>query len=129
MSATKPARLGPRGSALWDELIDGRSPDASQVMLIGEACRVADRLERLDAVLLGKGRVWIEIATDVRDDDKVAVVVDSVLGEARQQQTVLRQLLVTLGAGKLAASRKGRSALDEVAARRTARRSAAAAGE
>jgi len=85
--------LAARGQRLWEAyrlLVDGERG----LVLLEEACRVADRLDRLDALLRGEQAEWFRLARDNADDLEVRV--DSGLTEARQQQLVLRQLIVSL---------------------------------
>jgi hypothetical protein len=86
---------------LWADLTAARSFDAAGELLVGEACRVADRLERLDRLLRGDVGDWAQVI-DVRGT--VVLVIDSALSEARQQQNALRQLFATLGLAKAEAS-------------------------
>jgi hypothetical protein len=117
-------RLGRRGRWLWGELAEKANPAPSERVLIEEACRLVDRLDRLDAISNGKDRAWLVV--EVSDDGtEVTVVVDKVLSEARQQQLALKQILGELrqasAGGKQGASRDGGSIVDQLAARRTAR--------
>lgn len=103
-AATKPrqpANLGPRGKRLWKGITDAIDLDAVQVEIATEACRMADRLDGLDEIIRGKGvlqlmhfRNVFELDTD--DRRYVVMTVDSVLGEARQQENVFKQLLASL---------------------------------
>jgi hypothetical protein len=99
----KPANLGVRADALWSALVKPTSSIADKV-LIGEACRLADRLDTYDA----------QIASDPEAD---------VAAEARLAAATLARLLAQLQpAAKSApqANPKG-TFKDEVAARRAAR--------
>ena len=97
-----PADLGARGKALWQSL--GRSEFDADGVLALEACRAADRLDELDRVIAGEGVLnLMRFRTVVGGDEPVVVVkFDSALGEARQQQNALRQMLITLGIGQAA---------------------------
>lgn len=84
--------LGPRGTALHRQLhTDGHAFDPLTEELVLEACRLADRLERLDRIANGEAQEWV----DFRDqrDGTVVVWVDSVLGEARHTAVALKQLV------------------------------------
>ena len=131
-----PKGLGERGAALWKSL-DVKAGTAAGALAL-EACRAADRLDELDRVIQGKGvldlmRFRLEV-DDVIEDPRATVKVsfDSVLGEARQQQGNLRQMLVSLAAMKdpsAAAPAKPEpaapaSAVDEFTSRRRRRESA-----
>lgn len=103
-----PDGLGKRGKALWKSL--GFEADSAHGVMALEAARAADRLDELDSIIQGKGVLELmQFRVPHAVDDQGAVTVevkfDNVLGEARQQQNVLRQLLVTLTAA--AESAKG----------------------
>lgn len=128
------SKFGPRGQELYDALAKGA--DAATKALAEEAARIADRLDELDRVIAGKGVLQLmrfRLASLDFDDPEATVEVkfDNVLGEARQQANVLRQMLVTLGVGAKQNSGAGPSeqkgsALDELNARRAAREAGAA---
>lgn len=90
--------LGPRGSRLWEAyslLVDGQRG----LVLLEEAARIADRLDRLDALLIGDTDVWFRLVHNTRTED-YEIKVDGALVEARQQASVLRQLIASLPLGK-----------------------------
>lgn len=100
-----PVGLGARGRRLWRELATAATPPAQRV-LMEEACRIADRLERLDALLREHPEAW------------------EALREARQQAGALRQLVAEIrqsGVGVQSGPAKGGSSRDDLAARRKAR--------
>lgn len=74
-------------------LTDPGDPPSLTVLVV-EAGRIVDRLDDLDAVLSGDVDTWLTIA-EGRDGD-INLRVDSALTEARQQASVLRQLLVEI---------------------------------
>jgi hypothetical protein len=80
---------GRRGAKLWAAWSDDLPP--GHLILLDEACRMADRLDRLDE-LLGQRKSWARFETD--DGGRVVVVVDSVLAESRQLATALKALLL-----------------------------------
>jgi hypothetical protein len=80
---------------MWDQLVTDDDP-IEVVVLVEEICRTADRLDRLDAIVNGRDRAWLTLEVD--DVGEVTVVVDKVLGEARQQQTTFKALLSELRA-------------------------------
>jgi len=123
------ASLGEAGSALHQALIRGREFDPGAHVLLLEACRTADRLDRLDKFLRGEEREWISVEKKFYgSESKTEIVIDEALAEARQQANVLRQLITTLGLGKVSAAKAaGRSALDQLADRRASRQPKAAA--
>lgn len=84
-----------RGRRLW-EAYEGRVDGDRGLVLLEEACRTADRLDRLDALLSGDVRAWLTLAEDKRDEGTLIVKVDGVLAEARQQQGILHRILTSL---------------------------------
>lgn len=57
-----PSTLGPGGRALWDDtMADYEELDSRQQVLLLEACRMKDRLDRLDALLRGDVEVWLKL--------------------------------------------------------------------
>ena len=88
-------RLAARGRRLWRALTAGPRPEPETMILIEEACRIADRLDRLDAFLSGESDRWATFQVD-DDSARVTVVIDRALAEARQQQVALKQLLAEL---------------------------------
>lgn len=91
VDAARGASYGERGRRLWDahaDQIDGERG----LVLLEEACRIADRLDGLARILGGRTEL-----IEIRVDEGIAVfVVDAALVEARQQATVLRQLVAAL---------------------------------
>ena len=98
-----PKGLGPRGRRLWRQVNGDSELDPGQVVILEEACRMADRLDELDSIIQGKGVLRLmqfRLEDVLEDDDEKRTVVEvkfnSVLAEARQQQNVLKQLIVSL---------------------------------
>jgi hypothetical protein len=86
--------LGPRGLRLWLSLSD-RVDGERGLVLLEEACRTADRLDRLDSLLSGDTESWARIE-DTRDGMPSELIIDSALSEARQQGAALLRLLTSL---------------------------------
>lgn len=120
---TPPDWLRARGLELWTEVTQAHDLNTSALMLLGEACRTADRLERLAGALASRSTMWFELGDlDQATELGVPIVVNGMIGEARQLQTTLRQTLNTLGVIKVDAAEKvAKSPLDELAARRKKR--------
>lgn len=98
MGARKaPAGLGPRGTALWRDVTKGYSLDdkPAELVILEEACRTADRLEKLDELLRGDADTWAKLVHGTQTND-YELKIDGALCEARQQATVLKQLLAAL---------------------------------
>lgn len=87
------SRYGPRGQALHDALAGEDWLGALQRQLLDEACRLADRLDRLDAALESKG-TWLRY--EATDGGDVVITIDSVLSETRQQAMAFRSLIAEL---------------------------------
>lgn len=87
-------RFKVRGQRLWDAHHDGL--DQKGLVMLEEACRIADRLDELDRILTGDRKLWLYLV-DGRDGS-IEVRVDGALVEARQQANVLRQILAGLPA-------------------------------
>lgn len=85
---------GPRGQELWDALASADLGPAHR-LLLDETCRMADRLDRLDASLENKN-TWLRF--EAADGGSVVVVVDGVLAEYRQQVATLRSLVAEIRA-------------------------------
>lgn len=81
------------GQLLVEDLTEKNDPYRVTVMII-EAGRIADRLEKLDAVVAGEQNAWLRLC-EGRDGD-LEVRVDNALAEARQQATILRHLIVEI---------------------------------
>jgi hypothetical protein len=127
--------LGPRGSRLYREMTAGPKLGPAQMVLLEEACRLADRLDTLDRFLSGDSRTWLRFFVDDTGTE-VTVTIDNVLSEARQQAVALKQLLSELrqataakpgtpAAGKTTAKGAG---IADLTARIAAARRADAAG-
>jgi hypothetical protein len=82
--------------ALWNAVAGQYTLAAPELELLAEACRCADRLERLDRMLCDEAASWVDTEKMRRDDTEFRVTIDSMLSEARQQQTVLKQLVASL---------------------------------
>ena len=67
----------------------------SDAVLLDEACRLIDRLDRFDDLLTSQREAWATIDWPFEDSPAV-VVVSSVLTEARAYTSELRQVLKAL---------------------------------
>lgn len=127
-AVTPPAGLGARGRRLWRDLATPTTPPAQRV-LMEEACRIADRLERLDMILRGESDTWLRLSLD-EDLNQAVVIIDKAMSEARQQAVVLKQIVAEIRQSACAAGKptgeQGGSLRDQLAARRAARLASAA---
>jgi hypothetical protein len=83
-----PPGLGLAGRTLWRAIVGGYELNPAEVVILGEASRVADRLTAL-ATALADAPLTVLGSTG-------QPVVNPLLGEARAQQRVLDQLLRAL---------------------------------
>lgn len=94
MAERKPGGLERRGRLLWSEVTEAHDLARPELVLLEDACRIADRLDRLDAALAGRSECFREVQS--KDGERVSLVVDSILAESRQQANVLKQLVAAL---------------------------------
>lgn len=116
-----PEGLGERGMAMWVALTAAREFDAAWGVLIAEACRISDRLEKLDRLLRRDIDAWACIEVPDAEGHPLVLVFDDALAEARQQTNALRQIVVSLKLGVASETKSERSAFDDLADRRRAR--------
>jgi hypothetical protein len=86
-----------RGERLWRDM-KGDGLDPAQRVLLEEACRIADRLDKLDRLLAGSAHDWVSLVESKGDPERQEVVIDRPLAEARQQATALKQLIAEIRA-------------------------------
>ena len=100
-----PTGLDQRGRELWDAVLEASDFDAAGLLLLGEACRTADIIERLSAALRSNSQEWVRLAeeAEVLADGaaRVQIVVNPLLGEVRQQRIALRTMISHLKLGKV----------------------------
>jgi hypothetical protein len=117
-----PHGLGFRGYDLWVTM-RGESLEPARKVLLVEACRVVDRLERIDRMIRGDLVEWMGLLS-TRDDTVVTIVMNNLLVEARQQQNTLRGIMAELrqSIGKADVQTEGEvSLIDQLAKRRADR--------
>lgn len=127
VTSGREAKLGKAGRALWNELAGDGRLSAVEATILLEACRTVDTLERLDGILRGRDRTWLQIEVPEGGGDELVLVVDKALSERRQQQVTLKSLLAEF---RQTASRKpaekppvkGGGGLGDLTARIAARR-------
>lgn len=91
-----PSGLGPGGRSLWKGIADDHELDPVQVAQLTEACRMKDRLDKLDALLRGDVATWAEIELDRRSGDPVSLRIDGVAKLANETANGMKQLLAAL---------------------------------
>lgn len=120
-----PAFLKYRGRKLWDDVTGEFDLNPAALAVLAEACRMADRLERFSAALASHSALWFELAeAEVNDsgDLQAQVVVNGMVGEARQMQAAVATALSKIGvlqAGKKKGGEGGM--LDQLAKKRQER--------
>lgn len=97
-----PSFLRAKGRGLWDSVNRDFELNPAGQALLGEACRTVDRLERMAAALSSRSTMWFELEPSMAEQELDAapefnVVVNGMIGEARQLQNVLRSTLKELG--------------------------------
>lgn len=83
-----PVGLDERGSHLWVSLHEAQVFSPVERELVLEACRVADRLERLEDICSS--------VDPVVETDKGGLITHPAFAESRQQQNLLKQLIAAL---------------------------------
>lgn len=91
--AEEPAGLDERGRRMWRESLAIWSLTPAHLVLLEEACRIADRLEWLDSIL--------RAATgEVKADSAQFPDISGLLSESRQQSAALKALLAEIRQGQ-----------------------------
>lgn len=100
-----PTGLESRGRELWDAALAASEFDAAGLLLLGEACRTADIIERLSAALKSNSQEWVRLSEEAEmlasGATKIQIVVNPLLGEVRQQRIALRTMLAHLKLGRV----------------------------
>lgn len=86
---TTPRYLKERGRSIWEAYQADSLPAGSQAM-VHELCRLADALDKLDAILGARATEWAKIVEGV--DGEVTLEVNGILGERRQHALALTSL-------------------------------------
>lgn len=87
-AAVTPRELGESGARLWESVVEHYDLDVHEQLLLLQACRAADLLDRL-ASEAARGRLTVRNA-------KGEEVTNPVITEHRQQSLVLARLLASL---------------------------------
>ncbi|MFE2469723.1 hypothetical protein [Streptomyces mirabilis] len=92
-----PEGLGERGLRMWRESLAIWSLTPAHLVLLEEACRIADRLELLDSMLRAG-------SNSVKPDVAQFADISGLLGESRQQSAALKALLAEIRQGQYGSS-------------------------
>lgn len=122
--ALRPADLGDRGAAIWGWYDNGTlTPD--RAVLAAEAARLADRLEKCDAILRGAVDTWMKLYLP-DSDDEIVIRIDTAATLSLKLASEFRQIIRQLDDQAAApAQQKEASLADQVAAAREARKARA----
>lgn len=88
--------LAAAGRNLWSLMTAGAMLGPMQKVLLLEACRIVDRLEKLDGQLRGVDREFLRLEPLDDDDRTYLLIVDKALSESRQQAATLKGLLAEI---------------------------------
>lgn len=130
-----PEYLRAKGKELWYAIVKPYDLTPAALIMLGEACRTTDRLERMAAALSSRSILWFELEESMDEkgldgSEKWSVTVNGMIGEARQLQNTLKQTLTSLGVVGVEAANTGKEAsvLDQLSARRAERLAKAEGG-
>lgn len=88
-------RLGPAGERLRASL--GAEEDPAWLdLMVTEACRMADRLERFDRLLRGDISTWLYLDLETIESGHVAIVLNNAVSEARQLAGAFARLVADI---------------------------------
>lgn len=90
-----PPGLGTGGRELWRAIANGQDLDAAQKVQLLEACRLKDRLDKLDALLRGDVDTWARVVFK-ESTGEWALNIDSAATLANQTANLLKQMLAAL---------------------------------
>ena len=93
----EPVGLGERGQRMWRDSLAIWSLTPAHLVLLEEACRIADRLEVLDSILRAA-------SSNVNPDVAQFADMSGLLAESRQQSGALKALLAEIRQGQYGAS-------------------------
>jgi len=82
--------LRERGKEIW-AAFGADALSAGSRALVHEACRLADTLDRLDAILGGRQKEWCKV--ELNDLGEITLSVDPLLSERRQQALAFKMIM------------------------------------
>lgn len=85
--------MGPDAQIFWDDISKMGEINAMMRPVVIEACRIIDRLKKLDDQLRAKDGRWLRLRSKVDDDTTFIVYVDRALQEAREQSGALTRCI------------------------------------
>lgn len=104
---TVPNFLSQRGRDLWEDVTSRYDLSPANLAILGDACRLVDKAERLSAATSNKQTLWFELG-DLPDnlDDGIPIVINGILAEHRQTVAAFRQALQAIGVVEKAQPKK-----------------------
>lgn len=99
-SRSNPHALEPRGLRLYRSIAEGKKLTEPEIANLVEACRIADRLERLNGLISGDADSWMYIKESRADDGEIQVIINDPMKEARMHAAALRSLLAPFEVAK-----------------------------
>ena len=100
VSRSNPHHLGARGLRLWKSIATGKNLSEIEMQNLLEACRIADRLEKLDELVRGDEDAWLRIKESRISDEVIEIYINDPMKEARMHAAALRQLIAPFEAVK-----------------------------
>lgn len=112
--------LGATGTQLWNDIHKAREVPAHMKVLVLNACRIADRLDKISDDLASDGRLTITLLS--KNGDEINEVANPLLIEMRMQAAAFSQLMARMGVDKLPQTSVGKPSIaDELRKAREAR--------
>lgn len=94
-----PEGLSAGGELLWVEVSKAHELDMVQRVTLEEACRMKDRLDKLDRLLRRDIDAWASLrdtSPSWSEDENIEVVFDDAVAKANQTANTMKQLLAAL---------------------------------
>lgn len=92
-----PSELRDTGRAVWEAAHTAADLSAIHRHVLLEACRIADRLDRLHGAIGNHKKLWFELG-EIDEEGIAAITISAPLAEARQQALAYENLLRRIGA-------------------------------
>lgn len=106
-----PSELRETGRLVWVAAHEAADLSAIHRHLLLEACRIADRLDRLHGAIGSHKKLWFELG-EIDEEGIAAITISAPLAEARQQALAFENLLRRVGALTPAQGRKAEADTD-----------------
>ena len=90
-----PDGLGAGGRELWTTVTEAHALEVTQMVQLTEACRMKDRLDKIDELLRGDVDVWAQLVHKTRTQD-YEIRIDDAAKYANSTANQLKQLLAAL---------------------------------